>query len=156
MDRCRHVTTSRSSAIGRLKVSGSVGGIGKPDQAHREHEKGSTRAVTRAMSIYWNYRIFRGNNTGFLFRGRRSGVPERISTVSENRRRAGSRTKEHATGQRAVAHSHRLWERRRERGWERERERERERGSECAWRVEEGKKQPKNACVWDTCNLPAI
>lgn len=47
-------------------------------------------------------------------------APERISAVSENRR-IGSRTKEHATGQRAVAHTRRLCAREKERG-ERKRE----------------------------------
>lgn len=118
----------------------------------------------RAMSIYWNYRISNENNTGFLFRERLRSAPERISAVSENRWRTRSRTKEHATGQRAVAHTRWLCAREKEReeeekqrecAWvrdrEREKERERRRGSEkqrrSVWRHVQSVGDLRNKCI---------
>lgn len=143
---------SRSSAIfGCRGMRPPFRRIGKPNRAHRKNMRMAARAPSRAsaMSIYWNYRISSGNNTGFLFRGYRSAVPERISAVSENRRRTGSRTKEHATGQRAVAHARRLLGthgRRKE-----ERRREGMRGGMCVRNGKRERSEVEGMCARETC-----
>jgi len=71
-------------------------------------------------------------------------VLERISAVSENRWRTESRTKEHATGQRAVAHTRRLCTREKEKEKHREREREREKEREGGRETEAEKEHTEN------------